>query len=174
MLVLRIIGCVLVVCSCSGIGIYFSTTLKDRLCQLREIQKILLLLRGDIRYANTPLSEALYTISVRHEGELKAFLRWVSEELEKMEGQTISQIWKKGIDTKLKGSALSKKDLEAFLGFGKNLGYLDKDMQLSTIDLYVETIAAEVEEASRTIKEKSYLYNSLGVMVGIFLTIILI
>ena len=58
--------------------------------------------------------------------------------------------------------------------FGENLGYLDKEMQLATIDLYLATIETEIEEAVRTVKEKTYLYNSLGVMAGIFLTIILI
>ena len=91
-----------------------------------------------------------------------------------MEGKTIADIWKEGVEQKLSGLALSKQDKEALIHFGSNLGYLDKDMQLSTIDLYIATLETEIEEATKTVKEKSYLYNSLGIMAGLFVTIILI
>ena len=174
MLTLKIIGCILVIGSCSGIGYYFSCELKARMEELVQLKKILMLLRGDIRYANTPLAEALNSISVRHNGDFQIFLRWVSEQLEQMQGKTLADIWKAGVEHKLKGVSLTKKDKESLIGFGTNLGYLDKDMQLSTIDLYVATIETEIEEGMRTLKEKTYLYNSLGVMGGIFITIVLI
>lgn len=174
MLTIKIIGCVMVIASCGGIGFYFSCVLKARIEELIELKKILMLLRGDIRYANTPLAEALYSISVRHQGEFQPFFRWVSEQLDQMQGKTMAEIWKDGVEHKLTTISLGKKDKEAFMGFGTNLGYLDKDMQLATIDLYVATLETEIEEATRTVKEKTYLYNSLGVMAGIFLTIILI
>ena len=174
MLTMKIIGCVLVIASSTGLGFYCSCVLKARIQELVELKKILMLLRGDIRYANTPLAEALFSISLRHQGEFRPFLRWVSEQLEQMQGKTIADIWKDGVEHKLKGVSLNKKDKEALIGFGTNLGYLDKDMQLATIDLYVATLETEIEESSRTVKEKTYLYNSLGVMAGIFLTIVLI
>lgn len=174
MFTLKIIGCICVMSSCAGIGLYFSATLKERFAYLKELKKILLLLRGDIRYANTQLSEALSSISMRHKGEFRSFLSWVSEQMEQMQGKTIADIWKEGVEQKLKNAPLSKKDIEALISFGSNLGYLDKDMQLSTIDLYVSTLEAEIEETSRTMKEKSYLYNSLGIMAGVFIAIVLI
>lgn len=174
MYVIKIIGCILVITSSAGIGLYFSCVLKERIEELTELKKILILLRGNIRYANTPLAEALYSISIRHNGEFKSFLSWVSEQMEKMQGETIADIWKRGVEQKLKGLSLTKKDKESLIGFGNNLGYLDKDMQLGTIDMYVATLETEIEEASRTVKEKTYLYNSLGVMAGIFLTIVMI
>lgn len=174
MLIVKLVGCVLVILSSAGIGFYFSCQLKARIEELLELKKILMLLRGNIRYASTPLAEALESISLRHHGELKDFLQYVSSQMEQMQGKTISDIWKDGVEKKIKGLSLTKTDKEALIGFGNNLGYLDKEMQLSTIDLYVATIETEIEEATRTVKEKTYLYNSLGLMAGIFLTILLV
>lgn len=174
MLTFKLIGCGLVILSSAGIGIYFSVQLKARIEELIELKKILLLLRGNIRYASTPLTEALYSISLRHTGELRAFLDYVCEQMEQMRGKTIDQIWKEGVELTLKSLALNKQDKQDLISFGTNLGYLDKEMQLSSIDYYVATLETEIEEASKTSKEKSYLYNSLGLMAGIFVTIVLI
>ena len=57
---------------------------------------------------------------------------------------------------------------------GENLGYLDKEMQLNTIDLYITQIQGELDDAVDSVKEKVRLYNMLGVMAGIFITIVLI
>ena len=58
--------------------------------------------------------------------------------------------------------------------FGENLGYLDKHMQMNTFELYLSQLDDEITELSRTVKGKAYLYNSLGIMAGIFITIIMI
>lgn len=174
MLGMKFVGCIMVILSCTGLGLYCSCTLKARMEELVELKKLLLLLRGDIRYANTPLAEALHSISIRHDGPFHEFFAWVSEQLEQMQGKTIAVIWREGVETKLEEVSLVKKDKDALLAFGNNLGYLDKEMQLSTIDLYVATLETEIDEMTRTVKEKTYLYNSLGVMAGIFLTIVLI
>lgn len=173
MLIVKIIGCALVVASSAGIGFYFSCVLRARAEELMELKKILILLRGNIRYANTPLAEALNTISLRHKGEIQPFLSWVSQQMDEMQGKTIAEIWRQGVEEQMKGLSLTKKDKEALIGFGNNLGYLDKEMQLGTIDLYVATLEAEIAEITRTMKEKTYLYNSLGFMGGVFLIIIL-
>ena len=174
MLVLKVVGCVLVIISCSGMGLYFSECLKTRIEELVELKKIIVLLRGNIRYANTPLSEALHSIAMRNQGDFSSFLQWVSSQMEEMSGNTMAEIWELGVKKYLKNTALSKMDCEELIQFGKSLGYLDKEMQLGTIDLYIASLETEIEESLKCSRQKIYLYNSLGVMGGIFITIILI
>ena len=57
--------------------------------------------------------------------------------------------------------------------FGENLGYLDKDMQINTLDLYITQLETEITELAENLKEKTYLYNTLGVMAGVFISIVL-
>lgn len=174
MVVIKIIGCVLILSSCSGMGWYFSSELRTRIKDLKELKKLIYLLKGDIRYANTPLPEAVQALSIRHGGKYKSFLTYISNKLLELSGVTFYEIWKEAVNKKLDKTSLNKKDIQGLIQLGETLGYLDKDMQMNTLELYISGLEEEIEELSKNVKEKSYLYNSLGVMGGIFITIIMI
>jgi stage III sporulation protein AB len=174
MLIMKIIGCILVIVSSTGMGFFFSNEMRCRINDLKELKKMIGLLRGDIRYANTPLPEAISSITRRHNGNYNAFFTHVSSKLNELSGHTFSEIWKAAVQKELAGTSLSKKDKLHLIQFGDNLGYLDKDMQMNTIDLFISQLEDEIKELSKTIKEKSYLYNTLGIMAGLFIIIIMI
>ena len=172
--ILKIIGCILVIASSTGIGFFFSTEMKNRIGDLKELRKLIGLLKGDIRYANTPLPEAISVIARRYKGCYHSFFQKTSTQLQELSGQTFSQIWKAAVDKELLDTSLSKKDKAQLISFGENLGYLDKDMQMNTFELYLAQLEDEIAELSKTVKERAYLYNSLGIMAGVFITIIMI
>jgi stage III sporulation protein AB len=172
--IVKIIGCILVIASSTGIGFFFSTEMKCRIEDLKELKKLIGLLRGDIRYANTPLPEAINSITRRHSGRFDGFFNYVSVKLHELSGLTFSDIWKTATERELANTSLSKKDKLHLIGFGENLGYLDKEMQMNTFDLYISQLEEEITDLSKSVKEKAYLYNSLGIMAGIFITIIMI
>jgi stage III sporulation protein AB len=171
--IMKIIGCILVIGSSSAVGFYFSGELKSRIEDLKELRKLIGLLRGDIRYANTPLPEAIYAITRRHSSRFDLFFQYVSKQLSELSGETFSAIWRKAVELELLNSALTKKDKSNLIQLGENLGYLDKEMQLNTIDLYLSQIEDEITELSKTAKERGYLYNTLGIMAGVFITIVM-
>ena len=141
---------------------------------MKEFKKLIVLLRGDIRYGNTPLPEAISSIARRHEGNFKDFLTKVSDRLSERLGNTFSEIWTEAVEGELHDTSLSKRDKYQLIQFGENLGYLDKEMQMNTLDLFLAQMEEEIYELSKTVKEKTYLYNSLGIMAGIFISIIMI
>lgn len=171
---IKIIGAFLVVISCGALGFYFSSELKTRISDLTELKKILTLLRGDIRYTNAPLPEAMQTLSKRHDGTYKQFLENVSNSLLELNGESFAKIWKKGVENNLLHTSLTKEDYQLINQLGESIGYLDKNMQINTLDLYTEQIEGTIEELSKSVKEKTHLYNSLGIMGGIFIIIILL
>ena len=173
-MVAKIIGAILVIASSGGIGLYFSIILKERISDLKELNKIIVILRGEIRYASTPLPEAVGGLAYRTNGEYRRFLLAVAGELDKLEGKSFSEIWNSCVEKELVDTSLNKKDRLLLTRLGENLGYLDKEMQLNTIDLYITQIQGELDDAVDTVKEKVRLYNMLGVMAGIFITIVLI
>lgn len=172
--VLKIIGCILVIASSTGMGFFFSNEIGCRIDDLKELKKLIVLLRGDIRYANTPLPEAINSINRRHSGSFTVFFNNVSEKLRELSGTTFSEIWKNAAEKELGNTSLQKKDKLSLIHFGENLGYLDKDMQMNTIDLYISQLEDEINDLSKTVKEKTYLYNTLGIMAGIFIIIVMI
>ena len=173
-MLLKIIGCMLVVLSSAGMGFFFSNEMRCRIDNLRELRKLIMLLRGDIRYGNTPLPEAINGIARRHKGCFGPFFTKISSRLNELSGLTFQEIWKDAVEKELINTSLSKKDKMQLLSFGENLGYLDKDMQMNTLDLFLTQLEEETKELSRTVKEKAYLYNSLGIMAGIFISIIML
>ncbi|CUH93281.1 stage III sporulation protein AB [Herbinix luporum] len=174
MLFTKIMGCILIIFSSSLMGFYFSSQLKCRINDMKEFKKLIVLLRGDIRYGNTPLPEAISSIARRHEGNFKDFLTKVSDRLSERLGNTFSEIWTEAVEGELHDTSLSKRDKYQLIQFGENLGYLDKEMQMNTLDLFLAQMEEEIYELSKTVKEKTYLYNSLGIMAGIFISIIMI
>lgn len=170
----KLIGAILVVSSCSALGCYFSNEVKTRINNLKEIKKILILLRGDIEYANTALPEAIQALSRRHNGTYKRFLTNVSKKLLELNGESFGSIWKEAVDKELQDTSLHKKDYGLLNQLGESIGYLDKSMQINTLDLYLGQIEETIKELSESAKDKAYLYNALGIMGGIFITIILL
>lgn len=174
MLITKMIGCILVILSSAGMGFFFSNEVKCRIEDLKELRKLITLLRGDIRYGNTPLPEAISAIARRHKGSYAPFFAKISSRLLELSGLTFQDIWKEAVENELSDTALSKKDKQQLLQFGDNLGYLDKDMQMNTLELFLSQLEEEIRELSKTVKEKSYLYNSLGIMAGIFIAIVML
>lgn len=174
MLITKIVGCILIILSSTLMGFYYSNELKSRVNNLKELRKLIVLLRGDIRYGNTPLPEAICAIARRHEGSFKVFFVRLSEKLGEHSGNTFAQVWMEAVNSELLNTSLNKKDKSGLIQFGENLGYLDKEMQINTLDLFLTQLEDEINELSKTAKEKSYLYSTLGIMAGIFVSIILL
>lgn len=171
---IKLIGCLLVIASTAGIGFFFSNEMKCRVEHLKELKKLIGLLRGDIRYANTPLPEAINAIARRHDGDFTNFFQKISTKLNELSGLTFCSIWKEAVEKDLINTSLVKKDKIHLVQFGENLGYLDKDMQMNTLDLYISQMEDEINDLTKSLKEKTYLYNSLGIMAGLFITIIML
>lgn len=171
---IKLVGALLVISSSTMLGFYFSNELKTRIHNLKELKKLLILLRGDIEFAKTPLPEAVQTLSKRHDGTFKKFLENISKQLMELKGETFASIWKQGVKEDLLHTSLAKEDYVLLDQLGESIGYLDKSMQINTLDLYLEQIDGTINELSKGVKERTHLYNSLGIMGGIFITIILL
>lgn len=170
---LKIIGACLIILSTSYYGYLLSTEFILRIEQLKMIKKIMFLLRGEIKYSTTPLPEAFATISTRTKEPFSDMLRAISERLSSKDSQTIKDIWYEESEKWLMQTKLDGSEKDRFMSLGDNLGYLDKDMQLSNIELYLEQLEEDINTLQTAVSSKCKLYRSLGVMAGIFITIII-
>ena len=170
----KIFGAMLVILSCTTIGIYYSSLVKGRVADLRALKKDLTILRGDIKYGNTTLPEALGALSRRNLDNFKEFFAGIEQDLLVSSGISFAVIWDKGVKNYLKNTYMNQQDREQLNHLGEHLGYLDKEMQLKNIDLYMEQLDHELIDSIGTMKEKTRLYNMLGILSGLFLTVVLI
>lgn len=132
------------------------------------------MLRGEIKYANTPLTEALSSIAFRVPEPWKDFLKEITEAMEAYDGDTFASIFQKMQKKYLDGTSLLSKDMSRLADFGANLGYLDKEMQLGSIDLYLEELEGELKDAGKKIEKNSKLYRIMGMAVGVLILLIIL
>lgn len=172
-MIIKVIGSLLVICSSAGLGICYSNQWKEHLHTAEELRKMIFLLKGEILYAKSPLGEAFERVGKRCSGRLGALFTGVADRIAEQTGETFYTIWKNEVDKLGKNCVLSGKDKQELSAFGEHLGYLDSEMQERTILLYMEQLDITIDYLREHLREKSRLYTSLGIMGGLFLTIVM-
>ncbi len=173
-MIVKAIGIFLVLFSTTSIGFFLSGRMKERIEELETIRRLLLMLRGEIKYSHSTLAEAFQTIGRRLKEPYGAMLLKTASVMEQLKGQTLAQIWEESIREALRESALYGEDKEKLIQMGNQLGYLDTEMQLSTIELYLEQIEEEIKNAWESFKRNGKLCRTMGIIAGIFLVILMV
>lgn len=164
----------LLVCASAALGFLMSKRLSGRLKQLKLLKKIMLFLRGEISCARTPLPEAFWSVSGKLPEPFRGFLRQVSQELERCEGNSLGEVFGENVDRCLGDASLTWEDLDRLKELGESLGYLDKSMQLACLDAWGRELDMEIEELTEGLPVRKKLFQSLGIMGGLFLAILLL
>lgn len=174
---MKIVGAMLVIAGASGCGFGLAGQYGQRLRELEQLRQMIFLLKGQILYANAPLSEAFETIGRRTEGVLSELFLKVAERIDGQQGESFAQIWQEEIELLGKPGvslALSKTDRQTLKTLGEHLGFLDRDMQERNLLLYLEQLDMRIQQLREHKQERCRLYTSLGIMGGLFLTILLV
>lgn len=164
----------MVLLSCTGMGLFLSEQHKMRIIQLRELRRHMNVLYGEIRYGAAELPEALETTAIRNKGDIAPFFLLTAKKAKELEGHRFSEIWKYAMEETLKTTCLRREDKQLLEKLGDNLGFLDQKTQLATINLYIHNLEECIEEGTKEMKEKVRLYHLLGVLGGIFITIVML
>ena len=98
----------------------------------------------------------------------------MSRKMERRQDRMLSVIWKTGVRDALKNSRIQKRDLLRLEELGTQLGDADLEAQIRSLDRYLEELKHSMEEIREGMKIKIRLCQCLGVMGGIFVTILLI
>lgn len=171
---LKWLGSLLVLICSAGLGAAGSVDVKRHCMELRLLKQAVYMLRGEIKYSKAPLPEAFGVLAKRISPPFSLFFQNLEEELNKREGRSLQELWRVEIEKSLKQSMLRKEEKKKLEQLGEGLGYLDLEMQLSTMDLYLEQLEEDIKRAQEELHTKQKLYQSLGVAGGIFLVILLV
>lgn len=171
---IKLFGSVLIVLATTGIGFTMGRDLKIRLDNLRYIKKLMLMLRGEIKYLKAPLDEAFYNVGKRAKAPFNFFFHNIASEIENLECESFYEIWCTHIDKELTKIKLNRRDCQTLKRVGEHLGYMDKEMQLGMIDLYVEQLEDDIKQSKESVDEKIRVYHCLGIATGIFAVLIIL
>lgn len=172
-MVLKLTGSLMVTCSCGALGMWKARQWKEHLKMLEQLRKMVVLLKGEILYAHAPLGEAFGHVGRKSEGILGGLFLAVEERIGQQQGELFYLIWQDEIEKRKSDMLLSEKERQELTAFGEHLGYLDLEMQGHTISLYLEQLEMSIQFYREHEREQSRLYTSLGIMGGLFLSIIM-
>lgn len=171
---LKLAGSLMILVSGTMIGMKMGYGLKQRLKQLKRFEKIISMLRGEIRYNSSTIPEALRHVSRHTVTPFDEILMKIAEELDEFEGKTFQEIWVNIFSEYEPKLCFTKEQIDHIKHLGENLGYLDKEMQINTLDLFMEQLRTDIGDMEQTMQNNVRLYHCLGVMGGILVILIIV
>ena len=169
---IQILGALMVLASSTLIGTYFGSAHGYRAKDLLQLRKALVILKGEIEYTLTPLSQACANVAERvlsPIAEIFLDLSYLLNERVPPEQAMYSAIAKHKTNT-----YLSKDDIAQLQSLAKTLGYLDKNLQTNTLELTIKYLDDNIKEQMDLHIKNKKLYQTLGVLGGMLVIIVLL
>lgn len=163
---LRIVGSTLIIASSICYGLILSRDIRKRLEELKELKKIVFLLKGEIEYSICPVKEAFYNISKRCKGIFCDIL----ENTAKDEELNLE----KYIKERRKYLSLNEREILRFIELKECLCFIDKKTQLKRLELYLCELQKDIDDLEKAIPSKIRLYKCIPAFLGVMISIIII
>lgn len=171
---MQVLGGMMIVCGCLGLGIWYRQQFLGRLHRIRELIAILEQWSSEVRYNRSTLPECCLRIGNCREDRLGRICKEVYEEYITSEGSGFLELAEESFRKKLNTLPLKKEDIDRFLLFTGREGYPDEAMQIRAIELAKQELERTAEMQQREISQKCRLSVGLGAMSGLLIVILLI
>lgn len=155
------------------VGLWFRMQYLLRLETIKEMQRGLTLLKGEIQYGRSPLPEACLAVSLRIQGNCRIFFQYISERLESG-GGSARKIWQETMKEVFEPKQFQTRDYDEINGLGNTLGYLDVDLQVRTLELCMARLEDSISCYERERKNQTRLYPVIGTFGGFLLCLVMI
>jgi len=172
-MLLRIVGALAVLAGSVGLGLYYAAREGFRAKELLEFKKALLILSSEIEYMRSPLAVACANIARRTDASVSRLFQYFADQLTAGDGDTAYQLWLTSAQQVKANSFMAAEDWDVIEGFGKTLGYLDKNMQQNAISYAVNYIDDKAAALQTTSDKNKRMYRSLGAIGGLLITVVL-
>ena len=160
--------------TCAGIGFAKSSGLTAHIKDLETLQKMIQYLRSEIVTAGSPLPDAFWETGRRLRDPYRDFLQDISEDMRRPDGKTLPAILEENVTVHLADTRLTKEEKEELQEAGCGLGDGDRAKQKANLDRYETRLLQQIVEQQKGLPEKKRLCQSLGIMGGLFLFLILV
>ena len=172
---IKITGMLIVICSSIFAGRVLGNRVKLRVEELIYLKKLLLMFRGELDYKNAMLPEAFMSVAIRAKKPYDKVFDELSRTTESNCTSTMAVVFETVITKYLKGNTyLKNEDLQKVYELGDTLGYQNKIMQLSNVDLFLDRLNLQIQEEREKMNDTVKVYRTMSIMTGIFVAIILL
>ena len=169
---MRLLGAVLVIAGCGGLGLAGVARLDGRVRDLGELAAGLDALQRELGWRLAPLPQALEAAAKAVHGPAEQFFAWCAREAGKPDGQAFQEIW----NTALSAAPLrlGPEDKSLLDRLGPVLGRYDGDSQRLAREDAAAGLRSLQGEAADDRRRLGRVYGVLGMTAGLFLAIILL
>ncbi|HHT50627.1 MAG TPA: hypothetical protein GXZ78_04010 [Eubacteriaceae bacterium] len=169
----KIFGNIIILLSCTSIGLLMAWKYKVRVRQLKEIRGIFQLIETEIFYTATPILEVLEKVARQASSPIASIFKEIIGEIKRREGKTLGRIWCKAFERGRENTGLTKEDLVPINYFGNILGTSDQESQIKNGKLVQSQLIKLEEGAEKDFIRNEKLFKNLGVLLGLTIVIIL-
>lgn len=171
---LKITGAVLIMLACVG----YAGGLLGQIARRRDVLESCLemteLLSGVIRYDRVPVGEALEDIRNKTDSGIACVLEQISEGLKTGDHANLEELWSQSFADAKQKLFLTERELREIQDIGKNLGFLDSEVQVNHLMGCRERLKKSLNKIQQELDEKRRLYRYLSLAAGIFAILILV
>ena len=114
---IKFLGMIFVLLGSFGIGIFYRIRYGNRLHNMQDCERALLILQGEMEYGHTPLMEACEEVSVRIGGIVGSFFAQIAKKINTHEG-ALETIWCQTARKVLTKSQMEKEEREEWEKLG--------------------------------------------------------
>ena len=169
---MRLLGAVLVVAGCAGLGLAGVRRLDGRVRDLGELASGLGTLQRELGWRLAPLPQALETAAGIAHGPSSAFFARCAQGAERPDGQSFQTVWREAIEAV--PLRLSAEDRALLDRLGPVLGRYDGDSQRLALEDTAAALHTLQGEAADDRRRLGRVYGVLGMTAGLFLAILLV
>lgn len=140
---------------------------------LSELEQVLQYLYGEIEYSGCDIIELLDKLALR-QGYFESLWKNMGDCLRSYDGQGFFFHWKRELQAVPEAGCLKGEDMELLCSIGENLGNMDRQTQLHTLDIFQKRLQGILLQARQEYREKAKVSSIAWVTAGLLLALVLI
>jgi len=168
MQIIKYLMLVIILIFCTYIGILISQRYSNRVKDLKEMKTALNIFSTKVKLTYEPIPQIFKEISKKMKKEISDIFMKASSNMEYMQA---GDAWIKSLE--VSNTNMNKDDIEVLKGLSNLLGKVDIEGQVSEIELIDTFLNSQIEKAEEERKKNEKMYKTLGITVGLVITIIL-
>ncbi len=183
----KLAGALCIIVAGFSLGMYLALSMQKRVRELRELERTIHILEGEIRYHHAILYEACQNTAYRCGQPFSEWMSSLYADLyadaydvdtefhgDEQEMDRFICLWNSSLEKLYRISHLTKNDMELVKAVGRCLGYLDIETQQQGFSLECEHIHMCMLRAEQELGNKMKLSVILATLGGILLVIMLL
>ena len=173
MYVSKIIGYLLILAGSSGIGLWYSVKMQQKVWHLEEMIRILDMVVSEIDYGRSTLPDCYAWIKEKAQHPYQNIFQKIWESTQNESGQHFGRVTERIMEQELQSLPLGE-EKDIFIKCFSDVGYADEWLQRRNIERGRDKLGELLDTEEEDLKKRSKLAVSLGTMSGILLVLILL